>query len=408
MSPVSFEVVGARVEAYAAVPTLMLRLRITAADGEPVHAIALRCQIMIEPKRRHYDPDEEHRLTELFGETPRWGDTLRPFLWTNVSHHGRRLHRHHRDRPADHVHVRLRDRRGQVHALARRRRDPDRRDVLRHGVRTQRRGLNAAPVSWSEEASYRLPVSLWRDMMDLYFPNTGWLRLRRETLDALQRYKAERALLTWDETVRAAAEGSRGGRVSLARPPTGIHADRFAVARLVADTVLYEGYVLYPYRASAQKNQLRWQFGVLAPPRYAESSRCRAMVDAQRGDRRPGRAATLHRSDPLPAGATPRRSKRQRTTERRSPPSIRSTSTERTVVPWDEAIEHEIDVDTDRAAAGRPARQGARVRAARRRRGRTASRPARRSWVGRSRQREEVRGLVRISARHVRRRAARC
>ena len=37
-------------------------------------------------------------------------------------------------------------------------------------------------------------------MMDLYFPNTGWLRLRRETLDALQRYKSGRALLTWDET----------------------------------------------------------------------------------------------------------------------------------------------------------------------------------------------------------------
>jgi hydrogenase maturation protease len=40
---------------------------------------------------------------------------------------------------------------------------------------------------------------------------------------------------------------------------------RFAAAKGVADTVCYEGYVLYPYRASAQKNQLRWQFGVLAP-----------------------------------------------------------------------------------------------------------------------------------------------
>ena len=37
--------------------------------------------------------------------------------------------------------------------------------------------------------------------------------------------------------------------------------NRFAAARSVADAVLYEGYVLYPYRASAQKNQLRWQFG---------------------------------------------------------------------------------------------------------------------------------------------------
>ncbi|MER5463235.1 hypothetical protein ABT010_21630 [Streptomyces sp. NPDC002668] len=41
---------------------------------------------------------------------------------------------------------------------------------------------------------------------------------------------------------------------------------RFAVARQVADAVLFEGYVLYPYRASAAKNRLRWQFGVLVPP----------------------------------------------------------------------------------------------------------------------------------------------
>jgi hypothetical protein len=36
-------------------------------------------------------------------------------------------------------------------------------------------------------------------------------------------------------------------------------------ARAIADAVLYEGYLLYPYRASAGKNQCRWQFGVLGP-----------------------------------------------------------------------------------------------------------------------------------------------
>jgi hypothetical protein len=43
-------------------------------------------------------------------------------------------------------------------------------------------------------------------------------------------------------------------------------------ARDVADAVLYEGYLLYPYRASAQKNQRRFQFGVLMPPAYADPS----------------------------------------------------------------------------------------------------------------------------------------
>jgi hypothetical protein len=42
------------------------------------------------------------------------------------------------------------------------------------------------------------------------------------------------------------------------------------LARTVADAVLYEGYLLYPYRATSRKNQARWQFGVLGPPGAAE------------------------------------------------------------------------------------------------------------------------------------------
>jgi hypothetical protein len=37
-------------------------------------------------------------------------------------------------------------------------------------------------------------------------------------------------------------------------------------ARAIADAVLYEGYLLYPYRATSSKNQSRWQFGVVGPP----------------------------------------------------------------------------------------------------------------------------------------------
>jgi hypothetical protein len=42
-------------------------------------------------------------------------------------------------------------------------------------------------------------------------------------------------------------------------------------ARAVADAVLYEGYLLYPYRANSRKNQSRWQFGVLGPPSAADA-----------------------------------------------------------------------------------------------------------------------------------------
>ena len=47
----------------------------------------------------------------------------------------------------------------------------------------------------------------------------------------------------------------------------------FEDVRAVADAVLFEGYALYPYRASSPKNQLRWQFGVLAPRGWSEGGR---------------------------------------------------------------------------------------------------------------------------------------
>ena len=60
-------------------------------------------------------------------------------------------------------------------------------------------GFSAEPLSWSLEASYKLPVAVWRGMMDLYYPNSGWIRVRRDTLDDLQRFRAHRGLPTWDQ-----------------------------------------------------------------------------------------------------------------------------------------------------------------------------------------------------------------
>lgn len=62
-------------------------------------------------------------------------------------------------------------------------------------------GFAAEPIAWNQEASFRLPVTVWRGLMDLYFPNSGWLRVRRDTLDRLQRFKALRAVPTWDQAL---------------------------------------------------------------------------------------------------------------------------------------------------------------------------------------------------------------
>ena len=199
MTRLGFEVVDARPELHAATPTIMLRLRVTATDGGDVHALALRCQIRIEPQRRRYSSEEEDRLYELFGETPRWGDTLRPFLWTHVATTIAGFSGSTEvDLPvecsydfevagAKYFHG-LGD--GEIPLL-----------LLFSGTVFTRgsSGFFAEPVSWAEEAAYRMPVSVWRGVMDLYFPNSGWVRVSRDTLDALQRYKASMVLPTWDQ-----------------------------------------------------------------------------------------------------------------------------------------------------------------------------------------------------------------
>ena len=198
----TISVLSAQPDPYAAVPTLLLRLRIEAPEAEPVHAIVLKAQIRIEPQRRRYSPEEEERLLELFGEAPQWGESLRPFLWTHVTTTVAEFTGSHRGRPAGAVHVRLRGRGGQVPALARRRRDPARRCCSTAPSSASATAASIVqPIAWNVEAEHRLPVSVWRATMDTFFPNSGWIRLRRETIDALTRYKADRALTSWEDTV---------------------------------------------------------------------------------------------------------------------------------------------------------------------------------------------------------------
>ncbi len=61
--------------------------------------------------------------------------------------------------------------------------------------------LQVGQIPWSKEASFRLPVTLWREMIERYYPNTAWIRLHKDVFDQLYRYKAAHGLPTWDETV---------------------------------------------------------------------------------------------------------------------------------------------------------------------------------------------------------------
>jgi hypothetical protein len=107
--------------------------------------------------------------------------------------------------------------------------------------------------------------------------------------------------------------------------------------RRIADAVLYEGYILYPYRASAQKNQSRWQFGVLMPPGYA------AADPSERSALRT-ECVFEHRGQPT-VDVTVRflQVQRRRTEQDQTEPGQSAAATEVPAV-WDEAVEQEVTV----------------------------------------------------------------
>ena len=155
-------------------------------------------------------------------------------------------------------------------------------------------------VPWSKEAPYRLPVSVWREAIDVHFPDTAWIKMSRQTLDELLRFKTRAALPTWDATLATLLAEAADQALGAAGPVRwsvshDAQPEHLAQARKVADAILYEGYLLYPYRQSSQKNQTRFQFGVLMPPAYAEldpsepsATQTECLVECARRRRGPG------------------------------------------------------------------------------------------------------------------------
>ena len=84
MPDLEFSVEGAEVQEFAAVPSLVFKLRIENLGGEPVRSVALNTQVRIAATQRHYGAGEQDLLLELFGEPHRWGETLRSLLWTHT------------------------------------------------------------------------------------------------------------------------------------------------------------------------------------------------------------------------------------------------------------------------------------------------------------------------------------
>ena len=218
MPDLTFTVERAEVAPFAAAPLLLFRLRIassaataTAAAAPAsgaVASISLHGQIQIEAARRRYTAAEQDGLQDLFGTPQRWGDTLRTMLWTHTTivvppFDGECAI----DLPVPcsyDLNVAVTK---YFYALE----EGEIPLMLQFSgtvfYRNADDALQVAPIPWHKEAPFRLPVSLWRDMMERYYPNGVWLCLQRDVFDRLARYKSQSGFASCEQAVAVLLDG---------------------------------------------------------------------------------------------------------------------------------------------------------------------------------------------------------
>jgi len=199
----NFAIEGAEAIPFAAVPTIAFHLSVQCLVAtQTIQSVALRCQIQIEAQKRNYKAEEKAGLRDLFGDTDRWSQTLRPLLWSHAS-------------------VTVPEFEGAVkvelpvactfdfnvaatkyfHAVE----EGDVPLVFQFSgtifYAAQDGSMRIAQIGWDRESRFRLPARVWREMMDLYYPNSAWLRLRRDVFDRLHAWKQQEGLATWEEAV---------------------------------------------------------------------------------------------------------------------------------------------------------------------------------------------------------------
>jgi hypothetical protein len=197
-----FQVQGAEPLKYSASPTLAFKLTVRQAEAcVPIHSVVLRCQIRIDPAKRRYADSEAEKLCDLFDKPERWNQTLRSMLWVNTSAIVPPLTESvevgllvpctidFSIAAAKYFHA-LED--GEVPL-----------SLLFSGtIFYEADGiLRVAQIPWDKETTYRLPVQVWQQMMNHYYPGCAWLSLRRDVFNRLDEFRRRHGLPTWEAAV---------------------------------------------------------------------------------------------------------------------------------------------------------------------------------------------------------------
>jgi len=205
-----FTVLDVEAVDHALTPTLRFQLHVSDPSGREVYAIALSAQIQVDPARRGYDPATRERLVELFGTPERWGATTHSFQWARVEGLVRGFTgatsfalevpctydlevaaaKFFYSLPGGHAPL-------SFHFTGM---------VLYRGGDG---GLRVTAVPWACSTRWSMPIATWKRAIAASYPGGGWVRLGTDTLDALQRRKAQRGHHSFDACVAELLEEGR-------------------------------------------------------------------------------------------------------------------------------------------------------------------------------------------------------
>jgi Family of unknown function (DUF6084) len=203
MPELHFQIDAIAAVQHSAAPLLAAKLRITNLPAEQaIHSATLRCQVQIEPAKRRYQPQEQEKLHDLFGEPARWGRTVKPMHWMNATvgvpgFSGETT-----------VNVELPCTFDFNVAATKYFAALEDGDIplcfLFSGTvfyQNEEGALQVTQVPWDREASFRLPAATWRQMMDMHYPNAAWLCLQRDAFALLSNYKTRHGIPTFEQVI---------------------------------------------------------------------------------------------------------------------------------------------------------------------------------------------------------------
>lgn len=209
MPDLDFQIEGAEPVPYAAAPLLAFKIRLKNEPAtELIHNVVLRAQIQIDVPRRSYSPREREQLLDLFGEIDRWSQTLRNILWGHANvvipaFEGTTLANIEVPCTFDFNIAATKYFHGLVQG--------DLPLIFLFSGSVFYRGeddtLQVAPISWEKEATFRLPVATWKELMELYYPNSAWLNIRRDVFERLYQFKARSHIPTWEQAIERVLDG---------------------------------------------------------------------------------------------------------------------------------------------------------------------------------------------------------